>query len=171
MKYLKTYEHLFGITFRKWLEKNPLDVNITVINLNDKKLNDLDGIQEFKNLKELYCSYNKLTSLNLEGLDKLETLYCNNNHLKDLNLNGLNNLQELNCHTNKLKHLNLEGMDKLQEISCHHNNLTSLNLEGLDKLEDLYCQNNNLPYKDLEGYWEWYQKEYPDRWEAKKFNF
>ena len=108
MKYLKTYEENKGITFKDWLKNNPHDVNTTVILCFDANLTDLDGVQEFKNLKKLYC---------------------------------------------------------------FNNNLTSLNLEGLDKLETLFCDNNNLPYKDLEGYWEWFSKEYPDRWEAKKFNF
>jgi hypothetical protein len=44
-------------------------------------------------------------------------------------------------------------------------------LEGLDNLKSLSCRNNNLPYENLDEYWKWFQKEYPDRWEARKFNF
>ena len=128
MKYLKTYEALQGITFKDWLKKNPQPIDETDIDCYNQNLIDLEGIQDFKNLQEIYCHGNKLTSLDLEGLDKLQILWC------------------------------------------EHNQLTSLNLEGLDKLEYLSCRGNQLPYTNLEGYWKWYEKEYPDRWEAMKFN-
>jgi hypothetical protein len=65
----------------------------------------------------------------------------------------------------------LEGLYNLKDLYCNDNKLTELNLEGLDKLEYLNCRNNNLPYIDLDGYWEWFAKEYPDKLEARKFNF
>ena len=129
LKYIKTYEAVNGITFQQWLKNNPQDINTTEIQCDNQYLIDLDGVQEFKNLKKLWCYGNNLTSLNLKGLDVLK------------------------------------------ELSCFNNNLTSLNLEGLNNLEELYCENNKLPYEDLEGYWEWFAKEYPERWEARKFNF
>ena len=76
MKYLKSYEEKKGLTFKEWLKTHPQYINTTEILCYSANLIDLDGVQEFKNLKKLYCSYNKLTSLNLEGLENLEYLSC-----------------------------------------------------------------------------------------------
>ena len=106
MRYIKTYEQSKGITFKQWLEKHPQDLNTTEINCNDSNLIDLDGIEQFTNLKELYCHNNQLTSL------------------PDLP----------------------------------------------DTLKELYCANNQLPYYELKGYWEWFEKTYPEKIAAKKYN-
>ena len=54
-------------------------------------ITSLSGIEKFKNLKYLNCNFNKLTTLNLAGLNKLEELICSNNLLTNLDLTGLNN--------------------------------------------------------------------------------
>ena len=138
MKHIKTYEQNIGITFQEWLSsKNESPINTTVINCGISNLIDLNGIEKFKNLKELYCRNNKLTSLpDLNQLKNLKFLYCENNKLTSLpDLNQLKNLKELYCYDNKL---------------------TSLpDLSQLKNLKYLYCQNNKLPYGDLYGYFEW----------------
>ena len=81
------------------------------------------------------------------------------------------NTTEIVCSANLIDLDGIQDFKNLKKLWCSNNNLTSLNLEGLDKLEELCCYSNKLPYNDLEGYLEWYQKEYPERWEARKFNF
>ena len=87
MKYIKTFESLNGVTFKKWLSNNPQDINTTEINVGYQNLIDLNGIENFKNLKILYCTYNKLTELP--------------------DLSNLNNLKFLDCYDNKLPYNNL----------------------------------------------------------------
>jgi len=60
--------------------------------------------QEQKNLTELYCSNNKLTSLKgIENLTNLTELYCYSNNLTSLNgIENLTNLTELYCRSNNL---------------------------------------------------------------------
>ena len=67
MKYIKTFESLNGITFKEWLNKNPQDINIIKINVSNKNLIDLNGIEKFKNIERLYCSGNKLPYNDLGG--------------------------------------------------------------------------------------------------------
>jgi Leucine-rich repeat (LRR) protein len=152
MKYLKTFESIKnGITFNDWLKSNPKNIDITKLDVS-KNLIDLDGIDQFTNLRTLYCSYNQLTELpDLSNLTNLQYLYCDNNQLTSL--------PDLSNSTN------------LQRLYCYDNQLTSLpDLSMLTNLQILYCYDNQLPYKDLKGYLEWHKKEYPWFWDAKKYN-
>ena len=54
-------------------------------------------------ITELYCSKNKLTALNVQGLTALERLDCSKNKLPALNVQGLNALKELVCDGNQIK--------------------------------------------------------------------
>jgi Leucine-rich repeat (LRR) protein len=83
-------------------------------------ITSLEGIEYFRNLRELWCSNNYLTSLPV--LPKtLKRLICNNNRLS-----SLPELPEL-----------------LEDLTCSHNLLTSLpELPVL--LNKLWCENNQL---------------------------
>jgi len=70
--------------------------------------------------KEVWCSYNQLTSLVLpEGV---EYVSCNNNQLTSLELSE--GVETVSCENNQLTSLVLpEG---IQKVSCDNNQLTSL---------------------------------------------
>ena len=53
-------------------------------------------------ITELYCTDNKLTELNAQGLNNLKMLVCNNNQLTKLHVQVLTNLKELWCYNNQL---------------------------------------------------------------------
>lgn len=61
-------------------------------------------------IKELYCSSNKLTELNVQGLTVLQELFCHFNQLTELKVQDLTALKELVCHGNRL---NAEAFTKL----------------------------------------------------------
>ena len=64
---------------------------ITNLSVSNKNISDLTGIEDFKALKSLDCSYNQLIKLDFGNNLNLTTLYCNNNKLTSLNLkNGHN---------------------------------------------------------------------------------
>jgi Leucine-rich repeat (LRR) protein len=166
MKYIKTYEQSKGITFQEWLKTHPQDLNTTIIDCHNSNLIDLDGIEQFNNLKRLYCYYNELTSLP-DLLNTLEYLYCSNNQLTSLpDLPDI--LKILYCSRNQLTSLP-DLPDTLKRLFCVNNQLTSLP-DLPDTLEILGCTDNQLPYKDLESYWEWFEKTYPEKVAAKKYN-
>ena len=106
------------------------------------------GYESIKNhilpnsLKELYCLFNRLTSLpKLPNL--LENLYCHNNQLISLP-NLPNSLQKLYCHNNQLTSLpNLPN--SLKNLYCNSNKLTSFaNAQLPNSLEILSCMDNQL---------------------------
>jgi Leucine-rich repeat (LRR) protein len=139
---------------------NSLPEDIECIDLRSRNLTFIPSLKRFKNLKELNCSFNKLTSLpslneNLRELNcsynQLTSLPCLNEKLKYLNcmsnqltsLPSLNeNLQTLHCSSNKLTLLPSLN-ENLQSLYCCNNHLTSLpylnkNLQLLD------CSSNQL---------------------------
>jgi Leucine-rich repeat (LRR) protein len=122
----------------EYLKSLPDDT--TEIDVSCKKLTYLPDLSRFKNLKYLYCSSNKLTSLPVLN-EKLIRLNCSGNQLTSLpKLNE--KLKILYCSNNQLT--SLPALNKnLKVLSCSNNQLTSL--PGLNKkLKDLYCSYNQL---------------------------
>jgi Leucine-rich repeat (LRR) protein len=137
-----------------WLE----DLSISVTSITK-----LDGLDRFKNLRVLHCSYGKLRELpNLEGCEKLvqitcgvtpisdiapvglcpsiERLYCGSTYVADLTpLRSCPRLQILHCEDTRVSTLNgLEACLELQLIDCSDTAVKSLlPVEGLPALETL----------------------------------
>jgi len=144
------------------------------IDINGLKINRLNGIEHFRNLKHLNCSNNNVTSLTLiNELKALTYLDCSNNSIASLDVKSLSALEHLNCSGNSMKSLNVTGLDKLDYLNCSYNSLSSLiikdskilthvncsnnyslstfNFEGLSALTYMNCSNNSLRLLDLSG--------------------
>jgi Leucine-rich repeat (LRR) protein len=119
---------------------NSLPQDIECIDLRNNNLTFIPSLERFKNLKELNCSFNKLTSLPSLN-ENLRELNCSYNQLTSLpSLNE--NLQILNCLSNHLT--SLPSLNKnLQQLHCYNNDLTSLPSLN-ENLEILYCSYNQL---------------------------
>lgn len=112
-------------------------------------ITSLDGISNFQNLISLNCSYNHLTTINL-NLPQLENFDCSYNQLPTLNLNGIsNNLKYLSCSYNLLPSINVNSITSLEWLFCSNNYLTSLNINNLVHLTSLDCSNNLIGTLDL----------------------
>lgn len=124
---------------------------IETLDLSNKGLKNLYGIEVYSNLKYLTCNDNPgLTKIDVRKLTKLETLYCERNAaLTELKVTGLSNLQVLSCSQNQLTSLDLTGLTNLRTLSCSQNQLTSLDLTGLTSLEIFYCHENRMTHLDI----------------------
>lgn len=136
-----------------------------------KDIQSLEGIQYFSNITALYCSNNKLNTLDISKLYKLEYLSCGNNSegnhnqlttldvSRNIALKGLscpgnkltsldvsNNvaLTNLSCDINKITELNISNNIALTSLRCSFNKIKSLNAIRNTKLTDIVCNNNNL---------------------------
>ena len=127
---------------------------------------DLTGM---KQLRDLSCEGNSITSLNLSDCRNLVTLVCNNNQLSALDVSGLDKLEVLTCFSNDLSSLNLTGCTSLRSLDCSVNpklsiadfprSLTSLNCSScsfsqietpkLPLLTNLTCDGNQIGTLDL----------------------
>ena len=104
----------------------------------------LEGIEFFPNLKELYCDFDYLTSLDLSKNTKLKKLRCDINRLESLDLSKNTKLEWLKCDENRLTNLDLSNNPALTELSCNENKLTDLNLSKNPNLEIVFCGTNQL---------------------------
>ncbi|POY38136.1 hypothetical protein C3L50_12765 [Flavobacterium alvei] len=126
---------------------------ITILDIRDKNIASLVGINDFVSLDKLYCQNedgdsgndNTISALDVTGLTYLRYFYCQNNQIANLNITGLTGLQALDTSNNPLNtaldvHLN----SSLFYLVCQDNGLTSLNISGLTNLQTLIVWNNNL---------------------------
>jgi len=115
---------------------------ITVIDVSDRGISDLKGIEYFTALKRLECYNNNLTSLDLSKNTALTYLDCTNNNLTSLDVSNNTALTELYCYDNNLESLDVSNNTALENLYCHNNNLTSLDVRNNPLLVDLYCDDS-----------------------------
>jgi hypothetical protein len=133
-------------------------------------VNSLVGISAFVNLKELVCSENNLTSLDISKNLNLEILECSINRLGNIDVSKNLKLKELFCEYTQINSLDLSNNSDLRVLHCKENSLftldvsKNLNLKSLDcrltlinnldiskntALESLNCSNNVLDTLDV----------------------
>ncbi len=149
--------------------KDKIEV-IDNLDLYEKSIKDLSGVNYFVNLKRLYCSNNNLKTLDVSNNPELEILSCygnnletldvsNNLKLRDLHFGGSNiktldisknkKLEILYCYDNSLKTLDVSNNPELTHLSCFGNNLETLDVSNNPELTRLSCFGNNLETLDV----------------------
>ncbi len=125
---------------------------INHISSNQPFLTDLSGIENFTNLRELWCAYNHINNLNLTNLTQLEYLNCSNNlTLSNLNVTNLANLNYLDASINSLSTLDVTGLNSIETINIGGNNFQSINFTSLSSLKKLDCNNNEISILEIEN--------------------
>ncbi|CAL2108265.1 conserved exported hypothetical protein [Tenacibaculum sp. 190524A02b] len=120
------------------------------ISIEDKNITDLTGIEAFINLKDLFCSKNKLTSLDLSQNINLSRLHCINNQLNELDITNNTKLKELFCYGNKYTSIDISNNSLLQKLICGSSELfTSIDISNNTALKEFSCQNSNVSALDL----------------------
>ena len=131
----------------------------------DCAITELNALSGMTGLKTLYCSYNRLTSLELNGLSQLEelwvngnerltTLRCSGNALTGLEVGGCTALKKLDCSQNAglTAITDLSECTALEYIDCSGCALAGLDgVSGKSRLKELYCQGNQLTALRVQG--------------------
>ena len=118
---VQTYIPLYKFqdeTFREYLKQFDKDDDtflstdernaVKEINVANKNISNLYGIQFFPNLEKLDCDQNNLSSLDVSQNPALEYLLCAQNKLTSLDVSKNEALKLLNCKNNQLTNLNVE---------------------------------------------------------------
>ncbi len=113
------------------------------------KITKLTDIDKFSNLETLYCSDNKLVSLDLSKNRHLRGVNCLRNSLRSLSVAGCKELRTLDCSYNSLSTLDLSSVMALESVDCSNNSLATLNVGGCSALRTLDCSYNKLTTLDL----------------------
>lgn len=123
--------------------------NISYLDLNNRSIINLVGIEAFTSLKYLYCSNNQLTSLDVSNNTALEVLDCSRNQIINLDVTNNIALSLLLCETNNLTSLDVSDNTVLGRLNCSGNQITSLNVSNNPTLTSLSCSANNLTSLDV----------------------
>ena len=141
-----------------YCSENPLEqldvshLELEYLYCSNNDLEQLD-VKNSKWLRELDCSWNRLTGLDVDVTHKpnLIRVECQNNKLTSLILGENKGLEKLNCANNKLTQLNLKNMISLKELRCQNNQLTALDVSSSPDLTTLVLKNNHLTSLNLDN--------------------
>ncbi len=122
---------------------------VSFLDLRNKNITSLAGIEYFTDLEILECMGNQLTALDVTGLTSLTVLVCNDNQLTTIDVTGLTNLTTLICSGNQLTALDVTKLTNLTDLECNDNQLVSLDVSTLEELEYLWCHGNKMTALDI----------------------
>ena len=123
--------------------------NITVMDVSEKEIKSLKGIEYFTALRTLNCSDNELTELDISRNTALDTLSCGFNELTALDVSKNTALRSLDCGFNELTALDISKNTALTYLRCGFNELTSLDISKNTALTSLSCDDNKLTTLDI----------------------
>ena len=138
---------LIDLGYDTTLDDSVLTANISgVIKLDvgDKSISDLTGIEAFVALEELRLWDNSLTSLDVTKNTALKSLSLSRNKLTSLDVTKNTALKSLSVTSNRLTSLDVTKNTALKELWCDFNQLTSLDVSKNTALTWLYCPSNKL---------------------------
>ena len=129
---------------------------VTTLDISNKGIELIAGIEDFTNLTELYCQNNELRDIYVIQNTKLKVLNCSSQYVNyysviNLYISENKDLEYLNCSNNPPIYgdLNPSLNPNLKTLICANIGLTSLNVSSNSVLEYLNCSNNY--YYDSNG--------------------
>lgn len=130
--------------------------NLTTLDLSNKmndpssnNIFDLTGIQDFKKLSHLNCSYNSISTVDISALAELNVLSFYRNNLIALDVSNSKNLTFLDVQMNQLKAINVSENINLRTFYCTMNEIESLDISKNIRLTDLSCYRNPIVELDV----------------------
>jgi Leucine-rich repeat (LRR) protein len=145
--------------FRNWIHKQDYGIDdvltnaeiadIKNVDLQNKGIKSLKGIEFLTSLTNLNCGWNKLQTLDVSKNTALQDLRCWHNQLTALDVSNNTKLSYLDCSSNLLTALDFSKNYELVYLFCENNNLTALNVLKNKKLNYLDCHNNRLENLNL----------------------
>ncbi len=128
----------FDKDHNKFLSDKEISQAVEIL-LYDCELEDLTGIEHFKNLEYLDCYNTKLTSLDISENTALTFLQCSINNLSSLDVSKNTALESLECWDCQLTSLDLSKNTALKDLNCCNNKLTELDTSNNKYLNTLSC--------------------------------
>ena len=146
--------HFPDANFRDWLLSQDYGsdgvltdeevADITSLNVTDKSISDLTGIEYFTALTFLSCGSNQLQALDVSHNTALTLLDCFDNQLTVLDVSHNTALTRLDCSGNQLTSLDVSRSTALAFLGCFDNQLQALDVSHNTALTVLYCYDNRI---------------------------
>ncbi len=145
----------FEVAVRGIIQKPTGDImqsdvaKVVVLDVTERDIADLSGIEYFTALEKLHCDSNQLTALDVSKNTALIELDCSSNQLTTLDLHNNTALDLLWCFGNKITTLDLSKNIALTRVFCEGNELTALIASDCKELVFLQCSVNKLTTLDV----------------------
>jgi hypothetical protein len=117
---------------------------VSFLDLVNYGISNLEGIENFINVKYVGAYYNTITSVDLSKLVKLDSLDLSSNRIRSLDLSILKNLKYINLHQNLLESLNVSDLTNLTYLDSGRNELTTLDVSSCYNLKTLICSESKI---------------------------
>jgi hypothetical protein len=120
---------------------------LDVSNNNPTDISSIAGLEFFPNLRNLDCSSNNITFINLTGFSILQILDCSSNNLgaNGLVLTGCTGLTSLDVNSNNLlSAIDFSTLTNLQTVDASSCSLTTVDVSNCINLNSINCANNSL---------------------------
>ncbi len=115
--------------------------SITALDVSNKEIISLKGIERLSGLQSLNCSHNRIRTIPVSDLSNVEELNCSYNRIIALSLSSLN-VRVLDCSHNG-QFLTLTLNDEIQYLDCSYNYLILINNSNGNP-QYIDCSNNAL---------------------------
>ncbi len=149
VNFLNAVRAIIGKSAEEAIYKSDVE-NITALDIHDKDIQNLDGIEYFTSLENLKCWSNNLTSLDVSKNTNLKELYCYNNNFLSLDFSDNIELEVLDFGYNTdILSLNISNNTALKVLACPYTSLTSLDISNAPYLTELYCYSSWLEQLDV----------------------
>ena len=122
---------------------------VTNLNVSNKNISDLTGIEDFLSLEFLNCYTNQISSLNVSNNINLKTLWCGYNNLTSINTSTLALLEDFRANNNLITAFDVSNNSLLNYFISGNNPINSLDVTNNPNLINLQCMFNNLNVLDL----------------------
>lgn len=123
---------------------------ITTLDVNNKNIHRLDGIEYFTGLEQLDCSSNELTSLDVSENKKLKVLDCYANYFVSLDFSDNTELEVLDVsYDMELVFLDISKNTALKVLECNYSFLDTLDVSKNTELTKLICFSCKLERLDV----------------------
>jgi enterochelin esterase-like enzyme len=138
----------YGILFNssKEIVNTEISDTITVLSIPFAGITDVTGLTAFPALKNLNCSFNSISQIDLSANSGIEVLDVSENQLTSLDVSGLPKLSLLNTFFNPITELKLDKNPLLSNLYCVSNHLDSLDLRANNILKQINCNANQLKW-------------------------
>jgi len=119
------------------------------LDVSEKNITDLTGVEDFLDLKDLNLNGNNISSLDVSNNINLLKLNADNNEINSLDIKSSSSLNYLSVIKGKLQSLDISNNILLEELILSDNSLTAIDLSKNLLLKKLNLNSNKLKSIDL----------------------
>ena len=118
--------------------------SVTELDVEDKGISDLTGIEWFASLITINCSYNNLSAIDVSSNQALAEINARNNQISSIDVSNNPLLTHITLHNNEISSIDVSNNSLLVALGIAYNNLTSINVDNNPELEVLHFLGNDV---------------------------